>query len=453
MTGAATTVDSAALAAAHGAARALWQDQRATILAQVAEALPRLNGRSYKASTVAAATADWDALLAGDDALRGGLDRLDLLAAQRLQPNKGKAPVQPHDFFDCAQALLDLRDAAGQALALARLQLLRQLLEDGPPALRRAKRERRVIAFDDMLFNLHQRLQGAAGQPLADALRQRFAAALIDEFQDTDPLQFQIFERIHGGGDTPLFLVGDPKQAIYSFRHADLHTYLQARHQAVAEYTLADNQRSTAPLLTALNALFGSHPRAFMLPGLDYRPVGCGAKPRPPLVDNSEPRAPLQLWTLPTADAGSLWLKARAQHSAADACAAEIARLLGASRQGLITLAERPFAAGDIAVLVRSHAQGALMRRTLAALGVGAVEHSQASVYASVDAEELEQLLAAVLEPSRPPLLRAALATALLGLDAQGLCDWDADDRAQLNFMVRLAGYRETWLRRGVGVM
>ena len=138
---------------------------------------------------------------------------------------------------------------------------------------------------------------------LARRLRQRFAAALIDEFQDTDPLQYAIFRAIYAGSDAPLFLVGDPKQAIYSFRNADLHTYLRARGDARAEYTLAENQRSTPQLLDALNALFGANPRAFMLEGLDYTPVRCGPKQRTPLHEAPQPpRAALQLWQLPRDD-------------------------------------------------------------------------------------------------------------------------------------------------------
>ena len=92
---------------------------------------------------------------------------------------------------------------------------------------------------------------------------------------------------------------GDPKQAIYSFRNADLHTYLAAGDHALAHYSLVENQRSTAPLIDAMNALFTANPRAFMLDGLGYQPVTLGKKPRKPLVDRSEPRAALHVWTLP----------------------------------------------------------------------------------------------------------------------------------------------------------
>ena len=289
---------------------------------------------------------------------------------------------------------------------------------------------------------------------LRAALRRRFPAALIDEFQDTDPLQFSIFDTVYGRGEGLLFLVGDPKQAIYSFRNADLHTYLQARPRAQAEYTLAENQRSTPALLEGLNALFGANPRAFMLERLDYHPVHAGKKPRKPFVDHSAPRAALHLWSLPLdARDGEPPLKAEAKDAVVQACVGEIARLLAGAQRGEVTHDGQPLQAGDIAVLVRSHAEGSLMRQALALVGVGSVELAQTSVFASTDAQELERILVAILEPGREPLLRAALATELLGCDAQDVESLSSDAAAVLRPMARFSDYRGTWLQHGIGPM
>ncbi len=446
----------ATLQAAFVAAQALWRSQREQIVAIVSEARPRLNGTRYKPASLQQAFDGWDRLaaLAGPPPSLAGFDKLKLLGAAMLKPNQGQAPAAPHPFFVHADTLLALQSAHEDTLALQRLQLLRELLSEGPHALRRAKRDRRVTAFDDMLFNLQQRLAAEGDAALAQSLRKRFPAALIDEFQDTDPLQYAIFRSIYGESAAPLFLVGDPKQAIYSFRNADLHTYLHARGDALAEYTLAENQRSTRELLQALNGLFGTNARAFVLPGLDYRRVAYGAKPRKLLLDRSTPaRAALQLWNLPRDAAGEPLPKKAASQAALQVCAGEIARLLAAARRGEITLGERPLSAGDIAVLVRSHAHGGAMRRALAQLGVGSVELSQTSVFDSPDAADLERLLAAILEPAREPLLRAALATEAMGLDAAAILALSADETALLDLIARFAGYRDTWLQRGVGLM
>jgi exodeoxyribonuclease V beta subunit len=456
---AANNVDNQALAAAHAAARALWLAGREAIIEPLKRTPLPLKANVYKAQSVEAAAQGWDELLRPEDhlaALELEPGKIDLLGTTRLIKETKKGETTPsHAFFDAAQTLLDARAACAQSLELTRLRLLRDLLDEASRALRDVKRQRRMIAFDDMLFNLHERLTGGSAPWLAPLLKARYPAALIDEFQDTDPLQFGIFSRVYGDGkDSPLFLVGDPKQAIYGFRNADLHTYLGARARAGAQYTLLENQRSTGPLLDALNGLFGANPAAFMLPRLDYHPVTLGAKPRSTLADATEKRAQLQVWMLPhDPQTGEPLKKNDARHAAARATAAEIARLLAAARDGRITLDRQPLSAGDIAVLVRSHAEGSLMRQALSLLGVGSVELSQASIYRSADAEEIDRLLTAVLEPSREKLLKAALATEAMGLDAADIDALGADEPGLRAAITRFAGYRDTWLARGVGFM
>jgi exodeoxyribonuclease V beta subunit len=444
-----------ALGAAFAELQALWAADRERIVAIVSEALPRLPANVYKPASLAAAAASWDRLLSAPDADAAdfGLDKLDLLTTSRLRPKKGQAAPAPHPFFERADALRTLQARHAETLEGQRLALLRSLLDEGPAALRALKRERRVFAFDDLLHDLHERLLAPGGDELAAALRKRWPVALIDEFQDTDPLQFAIFQALHGRAGAPLFLLGDPKQAIYSFRHADLHTYLQARQHAGALRSLADNQRSTPALLAGLNALFGAHARGFVLPGLDHHPVVAGAKPRPRFEDRSAPRAPLQLWALPRDADGQPLPKPAARAAAAGAVAGEVSRLLAAARRGEVTIDGRAVGAGDIAVLVRSHAQGALMRRALTAQGVGCIELSQADVHRSIDAEELERVLAAMLAPTREATLRAALATELMGLDAAAIDALAHDDGALAAHGLRFAGHRDTWLQRGVGPM
>ena len=451
----AAAVDITELTTAHTLARAWWQQEREAILGWIDAARPLMHRTHFDAKATAKAAASWDQVLASADPLAASpkLEKLDLFTQRRLKPTGRNVLPPHHPFFALAEQVLALREAADAALDLDRLRLLRALLTDGPAALRQLKRERRVVAFDDMLYNLHERLTSSDSPDLAATLKARFPAALIDEFQDTDPLQFAVFNTLYGDGSSPLFLVGDPKQAIYSFRNADLPTYLQARAGAAQVYTLSENQRSTAPLLRGLNALFERNDRAFMRAGLAYQPVDYGAKKRHALIDATESRAPLQLWSLPQDDAGSPLAKPQARCAAMEACAGEIARLIGAAQQGRITLAGRELVAGDIAVLVRSHAHGSEMRRALAALGVGSVELSQASVFASTDAEEIARVLAAILEPTRERLLRAALATELLGRDAAAIEAISGNELQLLALIKRCTEHRELWLKRGVGVM
>src|SRR5262249_12116714 len=132
--------------------------------------------------------------------------------------------------------------------------------------LRRRKERARWQSFDDLLYRLAEALRGRGGIALAAMIRARYGAALIDEFQDTDPWQYEIFRRIYVGtaapppdtGTSALFLIGDPKQAIYAFRGADVFAYLQAKRDAGSDpYTLRINQRSDPSLIAGVNALFG----------------------------------------------------------------------------------------------------------------------------------------------------------------------------------------------------
>ncbi len=383
--------------------------------------------------------------------------QMKLLRQSELEAAVRKGRSAPaHAFFRQLDTLLTelpaLQQQRDHALAGARLELLRALLEQAAPELRRRKRELRITGYDDMLYNVYEALCGGRFPWLAAALRTRYPAALIDEFQDTDPLQFAIFDAIYDGSAAPLFLVGDPKQAIYSFRNADLHTYLHAKRKTGATHTLSANQRSSPGLIAGLNALFGANPAAFMLDGLDYQQVQFGDKPRKPFVDSSDQAcADLQLWMLPGGE--QVLQRSAAKQAAIGATAAEIARLIGAANDGRITLDGRPLRPGDIAVLIRSHAQGSAVRAALAALHIGSVELSQASVFASADAADLECVLSAILEPGRTGLLLAALATPLLGCDAAAIAAIGADERLLLERLDRFTAYRDMWDKRGVGFM
>ena len=449
-------IDDSVVSAAYEDAKAIWIAQRDAIVATLNDALPGLNKATYKAQSIDQATADWDDWIKAGGALApvSKDNKLRLFSSAVLlgRTNKGKTTPK-HAFFDAAGALLVARESISRELDLARLNLLHELINTVGDDLRERKRERRAISFNDMLYNLHAALQGKDHPDLAASLRQKYPVALIDEFQDTDPLQFAIFDTIYGKGGAPAFLVGDPKQAIYSFRNADLHAYLRARESASKNYTLADNQRSTKGLIEALNGLFSTTSDAFMLPGLEYFPVQMGDKQRKPFADKSQARADLQVWTLPQTAEGEPTAKAAAKTLAARASAAEIARLITEAGKGAITIGERPLLPGDIAVLVRTHAQGSEMKRELATLNIGSVELSLASVFQSPDAEEVERVLIAINQPSRDTLLRAALATEMMGADAVNIMQLSSNEGELMSHLESFAEYRDMWLRQGVGVM
>ena len=455
-----------AVSLAFDAARAAFTADPSPLASlEAARARGEINGNKVRADAPEKAHQAWqqwfeavDPMLA--DVLLDGKDSpLRFFRASFLaEATKGGKAAPEHPFFDAADALIAARLAAEQALEYARLALIHRMLDAATDTLRTAKRGARVVAYDDMLANLHRALESGANPWLASALRDRYPAALIDEFQDTDPVQFAVFSRIYAGDNDvpagPLFLVGDPKQAIYSFRNADLHTYLAARDAAQHRYTLRDNQRSSEPLIAAMNALFAANPGGFVLPGLNFETVALGAKRRPTFVDDTgEARGALQLWQLPPGIEGGAIVRKCAFERVAQACAGEIARLVGAGQRAAIRVDASPLQPSDIAVLVRSHKQAARMKAALAEVGVASVEISQTGVFQSTEASELARVLHAVREPARVGLLRAALATTLMGETASSLAVLDADEARLQAQVSRFAEWREQWNTRGISMM
>ncbi len=440
-------------------ARALWHGERDAIVRLLLDAEAKLSKTTHKRTLIDAAIAAWSDYFADDDCHSAPpKEALKLTASALKKGTKVKNEPPSHDFFDHAETLAAAAAAAEAAQRAAWLGIVREWLDYAPLELAARKRTRRVVSFDDLLSNLYQAL--AANPWLADALRARYPAALIDEFQDTDPLQFAIFNGIFAP-QGPLFLVGDPKQAIYSFRAADLHTYLAARAQASARYTLAVNQRSTAPIIDACNRIFSANPAAFILDGLTYQPVREGTRERKPFSDNTasaaySDTADFCVWMLPQGE--STLSKTNANRQAAEACAAEIVRLLRGAQNGEVTIGDKPLSPGQIAVLVQTHRQGSLVKRVLASWGVGSVELAQASVFGTFDAEQIERLLAAIDTPGDLRRLRAALATDWLGLDAAALWNMEHSETTEsaadaMSWVERFSRYRMLWHERGFAVM
>lgn len=330
-----------------------------------------------------------------------------------------------------------------QAIGSIRLEFFHYLCAELP----RRQQLAGEWSYDDLLQHLDQALSDSNGVQLARQLSRRYPAALVDEFQDTDPIQYRILKRIYAGGSKrALFLVGDPKQAIYSFRGADIFAYLEARKLARGGLSLETNWRSSAELIKAINSLFGANPRAFFYPQIDYRRVKAAPGSEPGLREKGDKQAPFRIWQL---SFGSRTPLPEVRQRVADAVANEILRLLMKSQAGRLTIDSRPVEGSDLAVLVRTHQQGEQIAAALLERGVLSVRSAQDDVFLSPEAEQLERLLLALLEPRREALLRAALSTELLGWDAVAIDHLNRDDRALSRQLERFQAYRETWRDAG----
>ncbi|WP_434105131.1 exodeoxyribonuclease V subunit beta [Klebsiella quasipneumoniae] len=356
----------------------------------------------------------------------------------------GEPPVHP--LFSAVESLL------ASSLTLTDLVLARAMVEIRD-AVAREKRRRGELGFDDMLSRLDEALRGDSGEALASAIRQRFPVAMIDEFQDTDPQQYRIFRRIwRQRPETALLLIGDPKQAIYAFRGADIFTYMKARGDVAAHYTLDTNWRSSPGMVGSVNRLFSLSDNPFMFREIPFLPVKSAAKNQGLrfTVDAADVPA-MNVWLMPgdTVGAGDY------QTFMAQLCATQIRDWLSAGQQGRARLwrgeTSRPVQASDITVLVRNRLEAAQVREALQTLGIPSVYLSNRdSVFETLEAQELLWLLQAVLSPERENTLRSALATSMFGLTALDIENLNQDEQAWDALVEEFSAYRQIWRQRGV---
>ncbi|SEL78826.1 DNA helicase/exodeoxyribonuclease V, beta subunit [Atopomonas hussainii] len=405
--------------------------------------------------------------------LEDRLAAVDAWAASGAQPNKGEQDKIEKVAASYLATALKKGAKFEAPEPLRDLDALLELLSTQPdfwPNLRlhaagwiaaRIERDKQRLAqldFDDLLNRLDRALQGPAGARLASAMAAQFPAALIDEFQDTDPVQYRLFEAIYRERDsTALLLIGDPKQAIYAFRGADIHTYLKARSQAATpHFTLGTNYRSSHAMVQAVNALFEQGEKStegafyFAERGLPFHAVAANGRDEQWQVEG-QPQAALTVW-LSAEPAPS---KGAYEAEMANACASEIVRLLNLAEQQQAGFAKqdelKPLRPGDIAVLVRSGREADVIRQTLRQRGVRSVYLSERdSVFTSNEAHDVLLCLRACTEPHDSRALIAALGCASLG---RSWAELDALHHDEQRWEAELARFNELhslWRKQGV---
>lgn len=412
-----------------------------------------LNGNSYKAALPAELWSALDTWLAIGDAARGIDARIDRLTPYclALRTNKGKEAQTPASaLFAAIEIYLEASQARERWLAAQAIALVHRIRAEAAQRLADLKRIRRVQTYDDLIDGVATALDGPQGESLAEALRRQYAFALVDEFQDTDPRQWAIFERVFAS--RALFLIGDPKQAIYRFRGGDVHTYLGAKTATIAAPALDRNFRSRPALLRAIAALYRrAGDDAFVDARIRFRDVQAGGEIADAhFVRDGRVAPALSVRLLSAPDDGRPGYKADASRArAARACVAAIHALLQEAREDRAGIDGRRVQPGDIAVLVRTHGEAARMLQALSAAGIPAVAAGKQSLFATEQAQELLALFEALLQPGDDGRLRGALATMLIGLDAADIARLDADQDWHRQWQLRALSWRERWQRHG----
>lgn len=350
------------------------------------------------------------------------------------------------------QIVAQLNDLLEKSLQLMMLeeQMIVQLHHQLLTYLRQQQHQHKQISpirhFDDLLLDVYDALY--SNQPNAQALVQNMAQnwqiALIDEFQDTDPLQYAIFQAAFAQTNTPLFLVGDPKQAIYGFRGADIFAYLQAADGATNRYTLNINRRSHQKLMNSISALF-SRPQPFVLPEISYQAVQAH---REHSRLSPAGRALTVRW-LNRDDDNQITAEALRKRAAVY-CANEIAQMLNQSEQGCLKLNDAPIRADQIAVLVRVRADGALVQRELKKRNVQSVLLSRNSVFAEPEADAIAGLLDFFIQPQRVSLLRFVLASSLFDYTFEQIHQLNQNENELLKWIDSAQICLNIWLEHGV---
>ena len=433
-------------------AAAIWQSDRDAILAQLATS-PALKLRPYKPDSI---RGSWGlsmdaAFFSEAPCIAERCAVFEHFTTTGLARGTKKHMTPPtHPFFAACEALHQADDDLRRRLDAHLLRLQLDLVRYARAEVPRRQLRSNTQSFDDLLYRLRTALTGLGGAALAERIRGRFPAALIDEFQDTDPVQYEIFRRVYYGSDGVLCLIGDPKQAIYAFRGADVFAYLAAKQDAAAQgFTLATNWRSGPRLVQAVNALFGRARAPFVLDGIPFEPSAACQATVDGLGGSAAAAAPLQLRFLRRQAGETDITKTRALAVLPGAIAAEITRLVGSGATIEDNGGTRCVAPGDIAVLCRTNAQAAAVQQALRAQRVPSVLQGDASVFDTPEAEELERVLRAMADPRDARALRAALATQLIGVNGNELWALQNDEPGWDARVQRFQEWYDRWRQRG----
>ena len=344
------------------------------------------------------------------------------------------------DFERAAQAACDQMEGQVRFLRCELFRYVRQEL-----ALR--KRRRNLRSYDDLLADLRAALRLEADDALSGVIRKKYRAALVDEFQDTDPVQFAIFDSVFGRGDAALFLIGDPKQAIYSFRGADLFAYIHAASRVQRRYTLSENWRSEPGLIRAVNALFSRPASPFLYRTVPFEKAQPAVREAPRMTIGGRCEAPLKLWVV-DGGGGTVTVE-QARERIRRAVAAEVAQLVEAGRRGEALIGQERLREADVAVLVRTNKEAQLMQEALTGLGVHSVLYTTGNLFDTAEARQVELVMRAVAEPNDERAVRTALATELMGRDGAAIDRLLGDAAAWEEQVRRFHDRRDTWERHG----
>ncbi|ETR71257.1 MAG: exodeoxyribonuclease V beta subunit [Candidatus Magnetoglobus multicellularis str. Araruama] len=368
--------------------------------------------------------------------------------------NKNQTPPM-HPFFDACESVIDTYSNLEKLYENKMAYIKKEFMQNAQSQLIEKKKKLQIQSFDDLLHYVYNALKNDIENRLAHSLRKQYQAALIDEFQDTDPLQYQIFYRIFNDSQCALYIIGDPKQAIYSFRGADLFAYLKGVQQTDHQYTLDTNWRSSPLLVNAINTIFMQNPNAFVYGDIAFHKV-TSALPQIQLYlgKDQAPQTPLQLMYINNPDTGKKQLsKEKAREIIYKQVGDHINTLLNLARNNQALLNDRALQAGDIAILVRKNYEARHIQMALHERGIPGVVYSQERVWESRICMDIAHVMAAVADYQNEQHLKSAFTSALIGMNADTLIETTGDSNLWDEWIQRFQHYHEIWRKKGFMIM
>ncbi|TMP02236.1 exodeoxyribonuclease V subunit beta [Pseudoalteromonas sp. S3178] len=370
---------------------------------------------------------------------------------------KKNQPLFTHPLLSQFDELAALNNTINQGLKIAIVQHASRWVK---AAIVKRKQEQSVITPDDLLTNLHSALNGEQGDALAQKIAQLFPVAMIDEFQDTDPIQYGIFSKIYGQENTTLAMIGDPKQAIYGFRGADIFTYIGAKEavQTEQQFTLGTNFRSSTDIVNSVNSLFGKHANSFIYnDAIPFNAVAAkGKKADETFIVDGKPATAFEfnVFVDEAADEKNKPTnKGVGQAHLATHFANKIVTLLEKAKQGTACIGNKPVSAADICILVRDRVEAQIMKKALGDAKISSVYLSRESVFSQELSHHLLNFLTALHGQYDESLLRGVLAGPLFCLsynDIFALADDENKWQEHLNFFAQLS---HIWNKQGAMAM
>lgn len=353
--------------------------------------------------------------------------------------------------------------------------VLRAALDYVQQGLKPLAENQNLMTFDDMVRHLSEALDAPSGKRLMQTIRRAYPVAMIDEFQDTDSHQWHTFSKVFAEkldnkrekAELPyLYLIGDPKQAIYKFRGADIYTYFKAQKHAEHRYTLEKNWRSNPRMVTAVNHIFTPPPyqinsgfnksnTPFNLTEMIFHPVKAAKSEQDgALLKSGQTVSAMPIWYLQQQGDGALPQKA-AKAQIVDHVLDEILQLINQDQDYTIQTQSKTqkVTPKDIAILVASHKDATQFQDALRQVGVPAAMVSRHSVFQSASAQALLSLLIAVAAPKDTAKARMALTSDWLGLNGQAYFQFLNDAHALDGWIQVLHDWHHIWQSKGLMVL